>query len=191
MFSFTFISLLIRGIQAGFIIIVLGLTGRLVNIYSGNVDKFNLGLATSILSLFYFIGLTIVSLWPKFISIGIAFICESILTILWLASFACLADIWGSVSCNAYSYYSYSTLSDCQVGKAALGLAVIVWLLFMTSLALMIFYSIIPISRTSGFASCFSSSHSFYPGLIVWDESSMNYSVNDWTHSKGPGIQNP
>jgi hypothetical protein len=168
-------SLIIRGSQFVCTIIVLGTTGQLVNSYSGFViDKFNIGLATSVLSLCYFIWLGAGYYWPRFINTGVVLIAESLLTILWLASFACLADVWGSASCsNTYYYagfsYGYGNSSDCHVGKAALAFAVIAWLLFMVSLGLLIYFTIIPISKHSRFASCFTVNHSFIPGVIFYN----------------------
>lgn len=175
-FVSTLTSLIIRVSQFVCTIIVLGTTGQLVNSYSGFViDKFNIGLATSVLSLVYFIWLGVGYYWPRFINTGVVLIAESILTILWLASFACLADVWGSASCSATYYYGgfsydyYGGSSDCHVGKAALAFAVIAWLLFMVSLGLFIFYTIIPISKNSLFASCFKVNHSYLPGVIFYN----------------------
>lgn len=171
MVSYSLVSLIVRITQFITIIISLGLSGRLVNFFSGYaIDKLNLSLATAVLLLFYFIGLAILSYWPQFINIGIVFIFEVLFFILWLASFACLAEIYGSVSCDSLFVYT----SICHVGKAALAFGVINWLLFMLSLGLLIAYSIVPISKLSGFASCFTFTHSFVPGIIYWDESGPN-----------------
>lgn len=180
MFSYSVISLVIRGVQTIFTIIVLGLTGHLVDRYDGIVDKFNIGLATSVISLVYFIWLGIGYYNQKIINIGIGFILEIILNILWLTSFACLADVWGSSSCN-FAYFYFVDKTVCQVGKAGLSFAILNWILFLISLGLMIFYTIIPISKQSGFANCFSFSHWCYPGVIFYRENTSD----NFNHQKG------
>ncbi|EGV61302.1 hypothetical protein PSN45_001291 [Yamadazyma tenuis] len=146
------VTLGVRATQLLFSIIVLGCGAALAST-SFTSGRAGLCIATAVLTLIY-IALTVIpKVYPLLPTISLL-VSESVLFILWLASFASIADAqYGSISCDIGDYgYYHSILHDyrkaCHNGKALLAFAVLSWLLSIASLALTILYVVIPAAKT-------------------------------------------
>lgn len=154
---FKLVSLSLRLVQLLFLVIQLGLSARLVNLFA--VDRSNFALAVIILSLIYLIAIAVFSFFQKFLMVGVLFIIESFIMILSLSSFAVLADTFGSANCNTPYYNFFSDF--CKIGKAAIAFSFFLWLLFTASWTLLLIFTIIPLGKN-----IWSFSSTLYPGLI-------------------------
>ena len=141
------LALIVRGIQLVFSIIGLGVSAGAVHQY-GSWDRGNFAVAASVISFVYLL-VTIFAF--QFISPLVSLVAEIILMIFWLAAFAAVADVFGSASCN-YTVYSYSFHSTgCRLSKTFIAFGVLNWVLFLISLGLLIWFTIIPVYKAGGF----------------------------------------
>ncbi|RLV83625.1 hypothetical protein JA9_004832 [Meyerozyma sp. JA9] len=144
-----FLALIIRGIQLVFSIIGLGVSAGTVHQF-GSWDRGNFAVAASVISFVYL--LVTIFAFP-FISPLVSLVAESILMIFWLAAFAAVADVFGSASCS-YTTYSYTFHSTgCRLSKTFIAFGVLNWVMFLVSLGLLIWFTIVPVARAGGFSS--------------------------------------
>ncbi|CUM62763.1 uncharacterized protein PRCAT00000320001 [Priceomyces carsonii] len=145
-----FLALGIRLLQLLFTIIILGISAAVIDDL-GDYDRAALCLATSVMSFVYLVFLLIpfVCFAPPLAIL----LCDSLFFILYLASFAALADLFQNVSCSATYIYAYSSFrysgNWCRLSKALIGLCVINWVLFIISLTLLSVYTIYPLASTT------------------------------------------
>jgi len=184
------ITSLIRGCQLVFTIISLGLSAKIVDIYSGFVaNEPNLVVATSVLTLVY---LAVIYIVPRYynLSSGTAATTELILFVLWLASFGCMANVYGS---GCYYYGRFNT--ECGCGRALIAFTLFQWLLFLGSLGLLTWFSVIPVSKQPSFESVFSRSYPLSLGAIFLEYTPQNKeldgSVPDLENEPKPENQDP
>lgn len=162
----------IRAAQVVLSIVCLGLSASIANEYSGFVVNFvNLRIATSVLSLIW-IGLTwflnLRSLHQVFARPGVLALSEFIFMVLWLASFATMAEHYGSGGCYSYGYYTTYRVSGCKTGKGALAMGLLNWLLFLALFILVIIYQVVPVSKADQFGANFERTYDVqYGGLFL------------------------
>jgi len=132
-------------------IITLGLGAAMVSEYAYNRPNFVV--ACSVLSILYLAALLIPQVLI-YIPVVAVVAGDILFTILWLACFACIADVYGSLSCDGYSYggYYWSYWGDsCKEGKAVIAMGVIMFLLFIVTTGLVIFYSLLPSLKSKSY----------------------------------------
>ncbi|SSD61706.1 uncharacterized protein SCODWIG_03467 [Saccharomycodes ludwigii] len=148
---------LLRFFQFASSVITLGLTCYTIHAYGRHDSKTNFGIATSAISCFYLIALILILMFArKWVMPGVFFLCEIIVTILWLCAFVVLAKQHGRYSCsstynssNNLYYNSYlgqyvnSTYSrPCKSSKASIAFAGLSFVLFCVS-SFLFWYNII------------------------------------------------
>jgi hypothetical protein len=185
------ITTVIRACQLVFTIISLGLSAKIVDSFSGaSSNEANLVVATSVLTLIYLAAIYIV---PRYYSLssGIAASVEFVWFVLWLASFGCMANIYGS-GCF-YRRGVFKTVCDC--GRALIAFTLFQWLLFLGSMGLLIWFSVVPVSKQSSFESAFSTNYPLSHGAIFLTDTPQNKefegNVPDLENDPTPEIQDP
>lgn len=141
------ISLIIRTSQFIFSVVGLGLAAQAIKIW-GAYDRINLNAATAVLSMIYLI-LTVIPQVISALSIAYFATIDAILAILWLASFACMADSWATVDCgnSIRSYYGiyydiFTNYTDtCNLAKALIGIGVVAFVLFLASFITILWFA--------------------------------------------------
>ncbi|CAN3376351.1 hypothetical protein DIURU_004089 [Diutina rugosa] len=155
-------SKVIRGCQLALSIVCLGLGAKLVDEFSWDYN--NLVVATSVISLVWLVVVClpqwVPSLLVVFGRVGVTAIGEFVVMVLWLASFGVMADQFGSASCSRF----YTTF--CEVGKAAIAMTIVQWLLFVASFVLFIMFSVVPVVRNAGAGASFNRQFDYYFGSI-------------------------
>lgn len=140
----------IRGTQAVFAIIVLGVAAGFLGEVGTNVDRVTFALVTSILNILYF-GY-IFGILPYVTQNGapsvVILSCEIIMTIFYLAAMGAVADITPSGSCSFRFWGSGDTA--CSLLKTLIPFTLFNWLLFTASLILFILYSFVPEIKSYG-----------------------------------------
>lgn len=144
------ISLGLRGAQALFAIINLGLaasvTADLNYGYRGSV----LILVVSLFTLIY-LAFALIPILLGFIFPFVAILVELILLILWFVAFVIIAsDVGGATCAGLYYYYSWD-YSWCGKSKALIAFSLFEWLLSIATLVLLSYYTITPLSKAGGF----------------------------------------
>lgn len=140
-------AVLIRSIQLIISVIVLGLSGGLINDY-----LYGRGIYILIISVFSLVYLLVV-LTPyviQYLQPIVLIICEGVFFIFWLISFALITDDTGSISCSGYYYGFYYDTTDCKISHALIAFTLFGWLSFIVSLALLVIYSLIPLNTSGG-----------------------------------------
>lgn len=143
-------AVLIRSIQLIISVIVLGLSGGLINDY-----LYGRGIYILIISVFSLVYLLVV-LTPyviQYLQTIVLIICEGVFFIFWLISFALITDDTGSISCSGYYYGFYYDTTDCKNSHALIAFTLFGWLSFIVSLALLVIYSMIPLNTSGGIGS--------------------------------------
>lgn len=143
-------AVLIRSIQLIISVIVLGLSGGLINDY-----LYGRGIYILIISVFSLVYLLVV-LTPyviQYLQPIVLIICEGVFFIFWLISFALISDDTGSISCSGYYYGFYYDTTDCKISHALIAFTLFGWLSFIVSLALLVIYSMIPLNTSGGIGS--------------------------------------
>lgn len=141
------LALIVRGIQLVFSIIGLGVSAGAIEKF-GSWDRGNFAVAASVISFVYLV-VTIVAF--QFISPLVSLVAEIILMILWLAAFAAMADVFGSTSCSYAFYYTTYHSTGCRLSKTFIAFGVLNWVMFLLSLGLLIWFTIIPVYKAGGF----------------------------------------
>lgn len=136
-----YIGISIRLLQLVFTIILLGLGAGLVNRYSSwlTLSRPNFIVAIAVIDFVYLVAITLVYRWNLVL---VPFIGDIILSIFWLAGFASIADVWGSLSCSRFSSSTYR--DSCRIAKAIIAFGVINWVLFGISAILLSLFTIFP-----------------------------------------------
>ncbi|ABN64386.2 predicted protein [Scheffersomyces stipitis CBS 6054] len=150
------VTVVIRGLETIFTIIVLGLSASLVNDYS-DYGRGIYAVVVSVLTLLsilhsFFLPLSFEFSW-YFLS---TLLTQSLEFVLWLIVFSLYADDFGDLDC--------SLLADetpCHVGKAAVAFSFLNWLLLIVVLSLLVVFVVVP----AGFAA-FQSKVEWTPGGI-------------------------
>lgn len=152
----------LRGCQFALSVVCLGLGAKLVDDFLWDYN--NLVVATLVISLVWLAAVCLPRWVPAMLvvfgRVGVTALGEFIVMVLWLALFGVMADSFGSASCSRY-YTTY-----CQVGKAAIAMTIVQWLLFVASFVLMVVFNVVPISRNVGFGSTFTRQFDYYFGSI-------------------------
>ncbi|ODQ80580.1 hypothetical protein BABINDRAFT_160842 [Babjeviella inositovora NRRL Y-12698] len=66
------------------------------------------------------------SFFPILVPAGLVVLLEGILSLLWLATFFSIADLWGSGSCGGFT-------AGCKVGKAIIAFSAFSWVAFLVA----------------------------------------------------------
>lgn len=141
------ISLIIRTTQFIFSVVGLGLAAQAIKLW-GAYDRINLNAATAVLSIIYLI-LTVIPQVISALSTAYFATIDAILAILWLASFASMADLWAMVDCGTSitSYYGiyydiFTNFTDtCTLAKALIGIGVVAFVLFLASFITILWFA--------------------------------------------------
>lgn len=141
------ISLAIRTSQFIFSVVGLGLAAEAIKDW-GAYDRINLNVAAAVLSIIYLI-LTVIPQVVSALSIAYFATIDAIMAILWLASFASMADSWGTADCgnSIRSYYGiyydiFRNYTDtCNLAKALIGIGVVVFVLFLASFITILWFA--------------------------------------------------
>ncbi|ODV79085.1 uncharacterized protein CANTADRAFT_6262 [Suhomyces tanzawaensis NRRL Y-17324] len=139
------ISLVLRGAQLLFAILVLGIAaGGIDNAGDFVEDPFALSVATAVLSILYLVPMLI----PKVLAViplGVTLFFEFVLFVLWLASFGRTTDIFARMTCvdTTFVYLDYN-VSWCRLGKANIVFTLFEFLLFLATIVLMVVFTAVP-----------------------------------------------
>ncbi|KAK6456969.1 membrane-associating domain-containing protein [Scheffersomyces xylosifermentans] len=156
----------IRGAQLLFSFLLLALSAAFIGDihnfdgFHWNDGRVSFTLAISILTLIYFAfigGALPFSLANTTYSVVIL-VLEAWFTLVWLISFALVADNFGSFSCFDVTW--------CKIGKSLIPFALFNWLLFTASLVLLIIFTIVPSTKVQGASQHFKSKTTFNLGAI-------------------------
>lgn len=139
------ITYVIRGVQLLFalLIFVLGCVSASKIHFSEAYPA--MGIVSGIFSILYY-GLLFLVPVLTFVTPAFALAGELFTFLWWLIAFACAADLFGDATCTYY-FFSSDWKTGCQAGKAIIAFGVLGWLLSAVSLALLIFYSVIPAAK--------------------------------------------
>lgn len=147
------VSLVLRGLQILFALLVLILGSVSVAKLNGLQAYPAMGIVSGIFSLAFYIPL-LIPFTLQFFSPAVVLAGEIFTWLWWLIAMATTANLFGGASCN-YSYYSfgfyysaYGSSVGCKAGKAELAFAVLGWVLSIVTLVLLIINSIAPVVRT-------------------------------------------
>lgn len=162
------VSYIYRGFQLVVSAACVGISAKLEHDSIRTSPQVNFMLATGAISMLYLLMvMSLPILLPILARAGVFMVLDFCFAALWVGSLGVAVDLFGECTPYVQGAQLAGVSTACQLGKAQMALSAAMFALFVVSFVLIVFFSVMPISNTYGFAALFAKLEFFNGGLFL------------------------